>query len=107
MPETSEEPVISNDFLASLDLVTDESDKNEEHIDEEKELTLETTIDKSFFTKSMDLNKDDIMEKKNEIDEEVDESFEEENMPVWKVILIIVLVTIVLGLLAYVILRFI
>lgn len=107
MPETSEEPVISNDFLASLDLVTDESDKNEEHIDEDKELTLETTIDKSFFTKSMDLNKEDIMEKKNEIDEETDESFEDEKMPVWKVVLIIVLVTIVLGLLAYVILRFI
>ena len=107
MPETSEEPVVSNDFLASLDLVTDESDKNEEHIDEDKELTLETTIDKSFFTKSMDLNKEDIMEKKNAIDEEADESFEDEKMPVWKVVLIIVLVTIVLGLLAYVILRFI
>ena len=66
------------------------------------------TLDKSFFTKSMDLTAEDIVPVKNEAndDDQIDTLFEEDKMPAWKVVLIIVLITIVLGLLAYIILRF-
>jgi len=103
MPETEEEPVISTDFLESLDLAKEQDENTGES--EEKEMTLETTIDHSFFTKSMDLSKEDIIPD-DEVENMVDESFKEEKMATWKVILIIVLITIVLGLLAYIVLRF-
>lgn len=103
MPETEEEPVISTDFLESLDLAKEEQEANEPNDD--KEMTLETTLDDSFFTKSMDLRKEDIIQDE-EVENMVDESFKEEKMATWKIVLIIVLITIVLGLLGYIILRF-
>ncbi len=103
MPETEEEPIISTDFLESLDLAKEQEDNTS--VQDEKEMTLETTLDNSFFTKSMDLSKEDIIPDE-EVENMVDESFKEEKLAGWKVALIIVLITIVLGLLGYIILRF-
>ena len=107
MPATEEEPVISKEFLESLDLsqISDTVKENEK-IDDTKELTLETTLDDSFFTKSMDLKKDDIIEK-NDTNVEIDDSYDDtEKIPVWKVILIIALISAVIAILTYIVLRF-
>ncbi len=103
LPETEEEPVISTDFLESLDLAQENEEKATEF--DTKEMTLETTLDNSFFTKSMDLRKEDIIPDE-EVENLVDESFKEEKIATWKIILIIVLITVVVGLLGYIILRF-
>lgn len=104
MPETDEEPVISQEFLQSLDIEDVKKDEDT------KELTLDTTIDRSFYTRSMDLKKEDILPSLDdeEIDEETDESFEDDmKLPAWKLVLIILSVALVLGVLTYVLIRFI
>ena len=101
MPMTEEEPVISSEFLESLDL--------NQKMDDTKELTLETTLDDSFYTRSMDLKKEDIIstQELNKIDEEVDESFKEDKIALWKVVITILSVVVIIGLVIYLITRFI
>lgn len=101
MPATEEEPVISQDFLESLDL--------NQKIDDTKELTLETTLDDSFYTRSMDLKKEDIIstQELDKIDNEIEDSFNDDKIALWKVVITILSVVALIGLIIYLITRFI
>ena len=113
MPETPEETVISsnlldelkNERLAKQEMV-EEKEKNEEEKDEKDELdrfndtTQEGIIDKSFYTRSMDLKKEDLMAGLDS-DDEFDDSFKEDSKSIGKIIFIIILIMLLLGVIGY------
>lgn len=113
LPTDDEEPVISQDFLSELEVnLNTEEENSDKDKSDDLESTFEKGLDKSFFTKSMDLKKEDILSeaavKDNNIDDEIDESFREDGKTnAGKVILIIFLVLLVLGAIGYVIFKFI
>ena len=103
------------------DLLPDEEDETtvEEELEDDEELTQakdesyddedtkEEELDDSFYTKSMDLKKEDLVIDRSELDDEIDESFKEGNGNLIKNIALIILVIAVLGIVGYIVYNFI
>lgn len=101
MPDDENEEVISKEVLDNEDLkkIKDKNANND--YKEEKEET--TLIDKSFYTRSMDLKKEDLIGKED-ADNELDDSFVDKNKAKNKKIIIIMLTIIFMILFACLIL---
>lgn len=97
MPSDESETVISEELLQEIDNRTNNGD-----YDYEQEDTMEQTgIDKSFYTKSMDLSEEDF-------DQESDESFiEEKELSTSKKIIIAIFILAVIGIIGYIVYKFI
>ena len=107
MPASPDETLISSNLLDEL--------KNEKLSKMEKEKALEaeaeddddelkkSNIDKSFYTHSMDLKKEDLLIENDdyEYEDELDDSFKEEKTSTFKIIVIVVLSLIVIGIIGY------
>lgn len=97
LPSEESETLISKELLDEIEDVVDKVEENPL-----KEDTDGFQIDHSFYTKSMDLSKEDF-----EFDEEDRSFLEDTKMSVPKKILIVLFILIVLGVIGYVIYRFI
>ena len=112
MPESPDETLISSNLLDDLKnekLSKMEKEKSMEVEDDEDDENIEkTSIDKSFYTHSMDLKKEDLfINEEFEDDYEFDESFKEEKPSAVKIIVIIVLSLLVIGIIGFCIYNFI
>lgn len=111
LPTEEDETIISKELLASIEDTEDISlEKNKVNEDSDKEdflkdTTNEMEIDRSFYTKSMDLSKEDF-----EIDDDDsdDDSFlEESKMSTTKKIFLVCFIILVIAIVGYIVYRFI
>ena len=111
LPTEEDETIISKELLASIEDTEDISlEKNKANEDSDKEdflkdTTNEMEIDRSFYTKSMDLSKEDF-----EIDDDDsdDDSFlEESKMSTTKKIFLVCFIILVIAIVGYIVYRFI
>lgn len=111
LPTEEDETIISKELLASIEDTEDISlEKNKVNEDSDKEdflkdTTNEMEIDRSFYTKSMDLSKEDF-----EIDDDDsdDDSFlEESKMSTTKKIFLVCFIVLVIAIVGYIVYRFI
>lgn len=111
LPTEEDETIISKELLASIEDTEDISlEKNKANEDSDKEdflkdTTNEMEIDRSFYTKSMDLSKEDF-----EIDDDDsdDDSFlEESKMSTTKKIFLVCFIILVIAIVGYIVYKFI
>jgi len=116
LPTEEDETIISKELLASIEDTEDialeknkvNEDSDKENSDKEdflKDTTNEMEIDRSFYTKSMDLSKEDF-----EIDDDDsdDDSFlEESKMSTTKKIFLVCFIVLVIAIVGYIVYRFI
>ena len=108
LPTEDSETIISKQLLDELENTNnstdllDSSNDNNKDIDDSDDVEDENQIDKSFYTKSMDLSEEDF-----ELDEEDKSFIDSSNSSNVKKIVTIVLVLLIIALIAYVIYRFI
>lgn len=111
LPTEEDETIISKELLSSIEDTEDISlEKNKVNEDSDKEdflkdTTNEMEIDRSFYTKSMDLSKEDF-----EIDDDDsdDDSFlEESKMSTTKKIFLVCFIVLVIAIVGYIVYRFI
>lgn len=105
MPDDEDDSVISKNLLEELEQGS--SDDIDDDTIEQVENTedLETGLDRSFYTRSMDLKREDLILKKDE--EELDESFADDSGSTARTIIIIILALLVIGSIGYIIYNFI
>lgn len=115
MPSNPDETLISSNLLDDLKnerLSKMEKDKSndledDDFNDDEIDDTENSNIDKSFYTHSMDLKKEDLIVNNDAYDDELDESFKEEKTSKLKIIIIVVLSLLVIAIIGYCIYNFI
>lgn len=103
LPQGDSDTLISKNLLDEI-----ENGKIEDLEDDTKDYVSNTSdfgdnLDKSFYTRSMDLKKEDLMVKKQDDDGEEEVLFEEEEKPGFlRIIIGLVLILIVLGIVGYI-----
>lgn len=103
MPEDENETIISEEMLDEIK----ENSKIEDTNKIETTSELEKNIDKSFYTRSMDLKKEDLIFEKDETEDDLDISFmDKKEKSIGRTIAIIMLVLLVVGLLIFILHRF-
>ena len=104
LPDSEDEETVSGDLMG--DLVDAKDYKQLEETKEQIENTadLENGLDKSFYTRSMDLKREDLILGNDE--EEMDTEFDEKNHTVLKIIITIVITLIVIGAIGFVIYKY-
>ena len=104
LPDSEDEETVSGDLMS--DLVDEKTYKKLEETKEQVENTadLENGLDKSFYTRSMDLKREDLILGNDE--EEMDTEFDEKNHTVLKIIITIVITLIVIGAIGFVIYKY-
>jgi len=104
LPQDESDTLISKNLLEEIEngKLDDIDDDTKEQI--ENTADLETGLDKSFYTRSMDLKREDLILKSDE--EEVDNSFEDEKTNPVKVFIILLLILIVLGIIGFVLYKY-
>jgi len=101
LPDKEDETLVSNEMLEEIKRLKDEETKPLPEVETDE-------LDDSFYTRSMDLRKEDLIAKTKEmIDEEIDESFKDGKGNIIKSIAIIMLVILVIGIIGYIIYKFI
>ena len=101
LPDKEDETLVSNEMLEEIKRIKDEETKPLPEVESDE-------LDDSFYTRSMDLRKEDLIAKTEAIiDEEIDESFKEGKGSIIKNIAIIMLVILVIGIIGYIIYKFI
>lgn len=104
LPDSEDEETVSGDLMG--DLVDAKDYKQLEETKEQIENTadLENGLDKSFYTRSMDLKREDLILGNDE--EEMDTEFDEKNHTALKIIITIVITLIVIGAIGFVIYKY-
>ena len=104
LPDSEDEETVSGDLMS--DLVDEKTYKKLDETKEQVENTadLENGLDKSFYTRSMDLKREDLILGNDE--EEMDTEFDEKNHTALKIIITIVITLIVIGAIGFVIYKY-
>ena len=110
LPDSDDEETVSRDLINEISdapVKMDESDDEKEYTKDQVENTadLENGLDKSFYTRSMDLKREDLILNDDE-EEPEDDSYEDGKNSVFKIILTIVIVTVLVAVFAYVIYKY-
>ena len=103
LPDSEDEETVSRDLVGELDQSnTDEIEFTKDQV--ENTADLENGLDKSFYTRSMDLKREDLI--LHDDKEEMDDEFEDKKSSTLKVVLTILISTIIIVLIGYLIYRF-
>ena len=105
LPDSEDEETVSRDLLEDIN----DAKLNEDNLEFTKEQVentadLENGLDKSFYTRSMDLKREDLI--LNSDEEEMDDTFEDKNAGMLKIIVIILIITVIVGLLGYLVFKY-
>ena len=111
MPASPDETLISSNLLDELKnekLAKLEKESKNEHDSEELIEEEDLNIDKSFYTHSMDLKREDLVvdSDDNQDSDELDESFKEEKGNTGKIIIIVLLILLIIGIIGFCIYKF-
>ncbi len=104
LPDSEDEETVSGDLMGDLVDAKDYKQLDETKEQIENTADLENGLDKSFYTRSMDLKREDLILGNDE--EEMDTEFEEKNHTTLKIILTILITLIVIGAIGFVIYKY-
>ena len=105
LPDSEDEETVSRDLLEDIKDAKLDDDKTEFTKEQvENTADLENGLDKSFYTRSMDLKREDLILHDDE--EEMDDTFEEKNTSILKIILIVLIITIMVGAVGYFVFKY-